>query len=502
MYSANDRDTSIDWRYNLRWASGAMSGPVIRFALHYRAARFARRVGRRRVALRDLDVARLGTALQAERGRVRPDRLTGRTAVRAMALVAELSHCVLGLDPFPMQIRGAAVLLSGGVAEMPTGSGKTLTAALASVTAALSGFKVHVITANDYLAERDATELGPLYEAAGISIGLITRAVPQSERPSAYRRDVVYASNKEIAFDYLRNRIALGADSGRIRTTLEPLHRRNARSALMTMYGLPFAIVDEADSVLIDECRTPLIISANAEPDPEAPAITLSFGDALEEAVDYVVEDRQRTVQLTDRGRCRLDALGEEAGGIWRNGVRREKAARQGIVARRFFHRDVHYIVRDERVELIDEYTGRVAVDRALGDGLHQVIEAKEGVQVSGRRFTQGRITYQRFFRRYRRLVGMTGTAREVTGELRTVYGVHVIPLRPHHRTRRAFRGNRIYWTERTKWQRMVKRVRRMGRRGKWRGMAANTAVAPSRSWMSAPWTTTATSRPPVSVRM
>ncbi len=457
----------VDWRLPLRRAASRLAAPFATTLAGARLRAFARRVAWRRRALGTLEPEELGARLAGLRGALTLDRPLAPPVVNVLALLAELSRHTVGLDPFPAQIRGAGVLLSGGLAEMETGSGKTLTAALAAITAVHAGETVHLVTANDYLAERDADWLGPLYQAAGVSVGLIAHKVPPERRATAYACDVVYASNKEIAFDYLRARIALGTDSGPVRLAVEPVHAARPRAARLSMRGLPFAIIDEADSVLVDECRTPLIISANASPEPAWAHAALRLGDQLAEGRDYEVSEAERTVRLTPAGQVHLARLGDELGGIWHNAVRREEAARLALQARRFFRRDEHYLVRDARIELVDEYTGRVAPDRALGDGLHQVIEAKEGVPVTGRRYTKGRITYQRFFRRYRRLAGMTGTAREVAGEIAAVYGLPVIAVRPHYRSRRRRLPSRICSDEVSKWRRVAARARRMVRKGR-----------------------------------
>jgi preprotein translocase subunit SecA len=382
------------------------------------------------------------------------------------AIVAIMAERHLGLRPYRSQLAGAGVLLSGGIAEMETGAGKTLTAAIAAVVAVLSGERVHLITANDYLAARDAAWLKDFYAIFGLSSGVITHEVPPAERSSVYAAAIVYGSNKEIAFDYLRNRITLGSDSGAVRLALQPLHDPSPRSNGVTMRGLPFAIVDEADSVLVDECRTPLIISETRQPDPDWASIGHQLAADLEPRVDFELQRDNRQIKLTSVGKSKLAKKGEKIGGVWRNMTRREHAAAQALAALHLFHRDEHYVVQNDKIELIDEYTGRTAEDRSLGDGLHQMIEAKEKVTITGQRETMGRITYQTFFRRYRRLAGMTGTAREITGELASVYGVQVTTVRSAYRTKRRFLIPRIYRSEDAKLKAVVQKVRRLQARG------------------------------------
>jgi len=452
MHSSTNIEFPVDWRFFLKWALQFVMQPLTGRLFHRKVERLAKQVAELQSEVDQMSQAEIVEALGSLHGELHLDELFSPQMVRALALSARLAELTVGLRPFPSQIEGAIVLLAGGLAEMETGAGKTLTAALAASVAVYAGTKVHLITVNDYLAQRDATDFLPLYEAAGINVGVIIKEVPPESRADIYAKDVVYATNKEIAFDYLRNRIVMGAQTGPIGLSLETLISPKSRAQHLTMKGLPFAIVDEADSVLIDECRTPLIISADAQPDPQWAKTALELGGALEENRDFQIETKERKVSLTPVGRETLKVLGDELGGIWRNDLRREGAARQAIAAQQLYVRDEHYVVREGKVELVDEYTGRIAKDRALGDGLHQLIQSKEGVPVTGRRYTKGRLTYQRFFRRYERLAGMTGTAREVAGELATIYGLRVVTVKPHHASRRVYKQPQLLFDETTKW--------------------------------------------------
>ena len=467
MAQAESGVRPVDWRYHLtaisETAIAPLRDPLSRIRLRLAAARVMRIV--RRTQGRSLE------DLQAELERIRPrlrrDRVMRRHSLRALGLIAAICREVQGLTPFRTQVMGALAICSGRLVEMETGSGKTLTAALAAGLAGLSGEDVHVVTANDYLAERDHALFADFFAALGLSTGLIVHHVPPQTRAPAYRARVLYASNKDIAFDYLRNRITLGGAQGSVRLSLETVHAAQARAAALTMNGLPFAIVDEADSVLIDECRTPLIISETAEADPDWAHQAIALAEPLKEGRDYTVDDQRRVLDLTPRGEARLADAGEELGGIWRNSVRRNHAAVQALSARHLFVRDEHYILRDGKVALIDEFTGRVAEDRALGDGLQQIVEAREGVEVTGRRVTRGRMTYQRFFRRYRKLAGMTGTAKEVAGEFRAVYGLRVLALPPPKRSRRKYLRPRIFKDQERKWQAVAKRAGQIAGQGR-----------------------------------
>jgi preprotein translocase subunit SecA len=389
------------------------------------------------VALSDED---LSLVVARVRAKLRRDGLADQAVVRGFALVRELARRHVGIRHHDVQIFGALALLEGCVAEMDTGEGKTITAVLAAATAAFAGMPVHVVTVNDYLAARDARELEPIYRALGLSVGTIVHGRSPEERRAAYDCDVTYPSTTEIAFDYLRDRIAMGLRPRALRMKVRRL-QQFAHSEGRVMRGLHFAIVDEADSVLIDEARTPLIISRETSAVEESRWAEDALGlvGKLSEGRDYRVLREDRRIELTAAGRNCLAELSEEMEGVWRSQLRREEAARQALSALLLFQRGDHYLVRDGRVEIVDEYTGRIMADRSWSDGLHQLVEAKEGCQVTARKLPVARMTYQRFFRRYRRLSGMTGTARETTREFWTVYRLRVIcvPTNRHSRRRR-----------------------------------------------------------------
>jgi len=385
------------------------------------------------------------------------------------ALVRELASRTLGKRHYDVQLMGGWVLLHGMVAEMETGEGKTLTATLAGCTAALAGVPVHVITVNDYLARRDAEMLTPLYAVLGLSVGVIVSGMDPAARRAAYACDVTYCTNKEVAFDYLKDRIALRGHPSRLRLQLEKLSGGGGRAERLLHRGLHFAIVDEADSILVDEARTPLIIS-NRKGDAAEEEIyrtALEVARELEVDVDFAIEGPEREIQLTAGGRERVRELGEPRGGVFRGRRRREEFVRQALVALHLFHRDQHYLVQDDKVQIVDEYTGRLMPDRSWEHGLHQLIEVKEDVSVTGRQDTLARISYQRFFRRYHRLAGMTGTAREVSAELWSVYGLAVATIPTHRPCRRELSGERVLATADEKWELVVTRIEELHRDGR-----------------------------------
>jgi preprotein translocase subunit SecA len=380
-------------------------------------------------------------------------------AGEAFALIRETASRVIGQRHFDVQLIGGWAMLNGMVSEMETGEGKTLTATLAAATAALSGRAVHVITVNDYLAGRDAEWMRPIYEALGLSVGCIEGGMDPASRRAAYRCDVTYCSNKEIAFDYLRDRMVLGGRPQAIALRLDALVGAGMRRRLL-LRGLQFAIVDEADSVLVDEARTPLILSAEADHSQEE-AIHRQALDLAQQLSDADYEVRDNGIEINGSGSRRLENLARNLTGVWRGPRRREQLLRQALSALHFFRRDKHYLVRDGKVVIIDEFTGRLMPDRSWEQGLHQLIEIKEGCDVTGRRETLARISYQRFFRRYVHLSGMTGTASEVAGELWAVYGLRVAKIPTHKPARRVRGADRVFGSSDAKWRTVVETIER-----------------------------------------
>lgn len=370
------------------------------------------------------------------------------------AVLREAAHRSLGQRPYDVQLLGARAITRGELAEMRTGEGKTLTAAIAAAAAALTGWPVHVVTTSDYLAQRDARGLGPFYAFLGLSAGAIRHGQDGTARRAIYGSAIVYGSNKEIAFDYLRDRMRLRQVSGNLRRKLEHLMPPGGREPLR-LRGLHFAIVDEADSVMIDDARTPLIIAAPVAEAADAVILRAAHDAAqtLQEGTDYRVEAGPGRVSLTDAGRDRLAAMAEDADGGFGVPVIREHAVTQALTARHLFERGVHYLLRDGKVCIIDENTGRMMPDRTWSDGLHQMVELKEDLTPSPPHDTQARITFQRFFRRYRRLAGMTGTAADAAWEFWSVYGLRVVRIPTNRPDRRHEGPDSVFSTADEKWQ-------------------------------------------------
>jgi preprotein translocase subunit SecA len=385
---------------------------------------------------------------------------------RAFALVQEAAQRSLGLRHFDVQLQGGWVMLNGMIAEMGTGEGKTLTATLTACTAAFAGMPVHIITVNDYLCTRDAQWMRPLYALLGLSVGTVVGGQSPEVRRAAYACDITYCTNKDLTFDYLRDRLALGPRAGRAQLAVQRLNGTHSRVKNLVLRGLHFAIVDEADSVLVDEARTPLIISAaNTDvPQLQLHEAALALAGSLRPEVDFAVDAREQQVQLNPTGRAQLAAsAAAAAAGLpspLRGERRREALVTQALTALHVFQRDVHYLVREDKVQIVDEATGRILPDRSWEHGLHQLVELKEGCTPSAEQTSVGRMTYQRFFRRYLRLGGMTGTAREIGPELWNTYGLSVVPVAPHRPSQRRDAGATVCATMHGKWQAVTQQVR------------------------------------------
>lgn len=399
---------------------------------------------------------------QALRIRLREQGLHNTDAVaQAFACIRLAAQTILGLRHYDVQILGGRALLQGLVAEMQTGEGKTLTATLPACTAALAGIPVHIITVNDYLASRDANSMGPVYRSLGLTVGTIQQGMSRESRQAAYACDITYCTNKEVAFDYLKDRIALGRRPHRVQLQLDRVGGLNTRSEQLLLRGLHFGIVDEADSVLIDEARTPLIISGPSREHTERHLYEQAFelADQLIRDQDFVLDAEHRSIRITPQGSCTLEEFALSLGGLWKGQKRREHLVGQALSARHVFTRDKEYLVRNEKVQIIDPYTGRVMPDRSWEHGLQQMIEVKESCPLSARRDPVARITYQRFFCRYLRLAGMTGTAREVRGELRRVYGLASVHIPTNRKSQRYQLPTQIYPKQAEKWKAVVRVV-------------------------------------------
>ena len=394
-------------------------------------------------------------ALKARTAEFRQQLADGKTLddllVPAFATVREAAKRTLGQRHFDVQLIGGMVLHEGDIAEMKTGEGKTLVATLAVYLNALAGKGVHVVTVNDYLARRDSEWMGQIYNFLGLTVGVIVHGLDDAERKEAYSRDITYGTNNEYGFDYLRDNM---------KYRLEDMVQR----------GHFYAIVDEVDSILIDEARTPLIISGPLDDRSEFYNTIDTFLPKLDKT-DYDVDEKQRTVTLTEAGMEKIETLLRDAGQLKGESLYDVENVsvvhhiNQALRAHSLFTRDKDYIVRDGEVIIIDEFTGRMMQGRRYSEGLHQALEAKEHVQVQPENQTLASITFQNYFRMYEKLAGMTGTALTEADELFDIYKLEVVEIPTNVQVARLDEDDEVYRTQNEKYAAILAEIERANAR-------------------------------------
>lgn len=352
----------------------------------------------------------------------------------AFATVREASKRVLGMYPFRVQLMGAAALHEGNIAEMKTGEGKTLTSTMAVYLNAISKKGAHVVTVNEYLASRDAEEMGKLYNWLGLTVGLNVNSLTKEEKKQAYLADITYSTNNELGFDYLRDNMVLYKED-------------------MVQRPLNFAVIDEVDSILVDEARTPLIISGQAAKSAQLYMQTNAFARMLRKEADYTYDETTKGVVLTEEGIEKVEKAFNIDNLFDITHVRLNHAINQSLKAHVTMHNDVDYVVQEGEVVIVDQFTGRLMKGRRYSDGLHQAIEAKEGLEVQNESMTMATITFQNFFRMYDKLSGMTGTAKTEEEEFRNIYNMYVIAIPTNKPIIRDDRVDLIYATTAGKYQ-------------------------------------------------
>ena len=417
-------------------------------------------------------------ALENEYGALSEEALKGKTAEfkerlakgetlddilpEAFAAVREAAWRVLGMKPYPVQIIGGIVLHQGRIAEMKTGEGKTLVAILPCYLNALTGRGVHVVTVNDYLATRDSEWMGKVYRYMGMTVGLVVPGMTGPERRQAYAADITYCTNNELGFDYLRDNMALYKSE-------------------MVQRGHNFAIVDEVDSILIDEARTPLIISGKGEESSKLYEMADFLVSGMKRKVfaktedkevqddydcDYIVDEKARTVSLTARGIAKAEKyFGIENLADMENTTINHHI-NQAMKARGLMKKDIDYVIKEGKIIIVDEFTGRLMYGRRYNEGLHQAIEAKEGVTVEGESKTLATITFQNFFRLYGKLSGMTGTALTEEEEFSTIYRLDVVEIPTNRPVIRKDNPDAVYKTEAGKYRAIIKQVKECHEKG------------------------------------
>ena len=380
----------------------------------------------------------------------------------AFAAIREAADRVLGMRPYPVQLIGGIVLHQGRIAEMKTGEGKTLVAILPCYLNALTGKGVHVVTVNDYLSRRDSEWMGKVYRYMGLSVGLVVPGMTPAERRVAYAADITYCTNNELGFDYLRDNMAIYKEE-------------------MGQRGHNFAIVDEVDSILIDEARTPLIISGKGDDSSQLYELADQFVSKLRKQVfaktdekevqddydcDYFVDEKSRTVSLTASGIEKAEKFFAVENLADPENATLSHHINQAMKARGLMKRDIDYVVKDGQIIIVDEFTGRLMYGRRYNEGLHQAIEAKEGVKVAGESKTLATITFQNFFRLYNKLSGMTGTALTEEEEFNTIYKLDVVEIPTNRPVARIDHPDAVYKTEAGKFRAIVKQVKECHEKG------------------------------------
>ena len=380
----------------------------------------------------------------------------------AFAAIREAADRVLGMRPYPVQLIGGIVLHQGRIAEMKTGEGKTLVAILPCYLNALTGKGVHVVTVNDYLSRRDSEWMGKVYRYMGLSVGLVVPGMTPAERRVAYAADITYCTNNELGFDYLRDNMAIYKEE-------------------MVQRGHNFAIVDEVDSILIDEARTPLIISGKGDDSSQLYELADQFVSKLRKQVfaktdekevqddydcDYFVDEKSRTVSLTASGIEKAEKFFAVENLADPENATLSHHINQAMKARGLMKRDIDYVVKDGQIIIVDEFTGRLMYGRRYNEGLHQAIEAKEGVKVAGESKTLATITFQNFFRLYNKLSGMTGTALTEEEEFNTIYKLDVVEIPTNRPVARIDHPDAVYKTEAGKFRAIVKQVKECHEKG------------------------------------
>lgn len=381
---------------------------------------------------------------------------------RALAFCVEAARRKVGLSAHTEQVMGALAIRRGFLVEMATGEGKTLTIALAAVASGWTRRPVHILTANSYLAARDAKTFGTYYRFCGVEVESVDDDMSPEDRRKSYEACVVYTTAKEIVADFLRDRLRLGTlqEPGRrlVRMIQKP---RQPITRQIVMRGLHTAIVDEADHAMIDEAVTPLIISRQV---PNAPLVEASrtaydIAAGLEVGEDYRIDRRFKEIELTEAGKEKIAGAVHRLPGIWQGQARGNDLVQQALQGREFFHLDQQYVIVDGKLTIVDESTGRLMPQRTWSEGLHQAIEAKEGIEISSPAETLARLSFQRFFRLFYHLSGLTGTAREASTEFWHIYGLPVVSL-PHHRPCiREELPDRVFATSDEKWKAVAEEI-------------------------------------------
>lgn len=437
-----------------RWHYGVQTHRVLRLEKKYH----------------DLAEAKLREAALELRETFRLGRDRPRDLIRAFAVIREVADRQLGERHYPVQLMGGFALCGGTVAEMATGEGKTLTATLATTVAGWRGRGCHVLTVNDYLAQRDAEWMGKIYRFCGLRVGALDQEMKPPDRRQAYDADITYGTNKEVTADFLRDLLIRGTQCTAEAILLDSiLGRGSSAMDRIVQRGLAYAIVDEADSVLIDEAVTPLIISGPAPNSEQLAAYdrAADLARQLDRGAHYAVNRRDQQIEWTLQGHEQLAALCCDDRGLWQGERRREELVTKALIAKELYVKDKQYVIDEGKVVIVDDFTGRLMPDRSWRDGLHQAVEAKEELDVTEPKDTYARISFQRFFRLYPRLCGMTGTGLEAAPEFWQLYNVPVVVIPRNKPCRREEYPDRVFAHEEAKWRAILSDIIRVHRTGR-----------------------------------
>ncbi|MCK9275886.1 MAG: hypothetical protein M0P57_12440 [Syntrophales bacterium] len=379
---------------------------------------------------------------------------SGDALLQATGFICEAAYRAVGIHPFIEQIMGSLLLQENFAIQMQTGEGKTITAAVAATILGWRGIPCHVVTSNDYLAKRDAGTMGPLYGRCGVTVGYVIAGMQPSERKAAYGCDITYSTSKELLADFLRDKMAAG--DAALSEKNELIHKIAAFEGpgKKVMRGLHAAIIDEADSVLADEATVPLIISVTGKNRflREAVMIALSLIEDLSPGTDYLIERGMYDISITSKGGRKIEEALKTLPSIWSSYERTEYLIKQALIARHFYFRNVHYVVHEGKIVIVDEKTGRMMEGRSWSGGLHQAVEAKEGVEMTDVTESHIQMSFQLFFRLYRHLSGMSGTLQNIGRELWSIYNLVKVEIPTHAPKRITFYPEKVCASHEEKW--------------------------------------------------
>jgi preprotein translocase subunit SecA len=458
------------WNYLRRWFGTPSQRRLARGALMIDAIRHWESEFQR---LADAEILKTGQRL---RGRARGGESLDRLLPEMFGLVCVAAQRIHKMRPFDVQLAAGVVLHHGALAELATGEGKTLTAVAPAALNALGGKGVHVTTVNDYLAQRDAEWMGPLYNALGLHVGILQMKMPDDARKAAYQADLTYGTASEFGFDFLRDRLKVAGDKGQAMPFWAPWMANGGQFSRpldpKVQRGHHFAIVDEADNIFIDEAKTPLIIGLPTRLATEEEQVVYKWADQLAAGMirdrHFLLDEKKQKVELTEEGRALARYANPPAGPHSHAMDKLHEHLERAIHAHHRFRRDQHYMIEDDgKVVIIDEYTGRRMPDRHWREGLHQAVEAKEKVPITKAEDHAAKITFQSYFRLYEKLSGMTGTAAQNFWEIRRVYKIWVVSVPTNRFCKRRVLPDRVFPTEDAKFDAVAEEVRRLQSQGR-----------------------------------